>query len=140
MRFLTITIVLFCVLQSHSQTDFNAFKERYIDYRKSSLQDSALLVARKMNKSALAEQGDTSYWYALSMRYLGNPYYSKGNIDSALYFWEISAELFKKNHPEHPDYASSLNNLGSLYSGIYDYKKAEEYFLEAMKIYKKALG
>ena len=98
MRFLTITIVLFSVLQSHSQTDFNAFKEQYIDYRKSSLQDSALLVARKMNKSALAEQGDTSYWYALSMRYLGNPHDAKGNTDSALYFWEISAELFKKNY------------------------------------------
>ena len=40
----------------------------------------------------------------------------------------------------HPDYALSLNNLGSIYSDIGDYKQAEKYYLEALEIRRSSLG
>ena len=40
----------------------------------------------------------------------------------------------------HPDYAGSLNNLGSLYEDIGDYAQAEQYIMQALKIYKSVLG
>ena len=36
----------------------------------------------------------------------------------------------------HPDYASSLNNLGVLYNDLGNYNKAEYYYLKALKIRK----
>jgi CHAT domain-containing protein/Flp pilus assembly protein TadD len=40
----------------------------------------------------------------------------------------------------HPDVASSLDNLGNLYSDLGNYPKAEPYYLQAMEIRKKAFG
>src|SRR5205807_9121522 len=42
--------------------------------------------------------------------------------------------------PEHPDTATSLNNLGVLYQMMGEYKKAEPYYERALKIREKALG
>jgi hypothetical protein len=58
----------------YAQTDFSALKQQFLDYRKADKQDSALFIARKMNCLALSEQSDTSYWYALSMRYCNTPH------------------------------------------------------------------
>ena len=125
---------------SFSQTDFPALQNQFLDYRKAEKQDSALFIARKMNQLSLLEKTDTSYWYALSMRYQGNPHYTWGNTDSTIFYWRKSVELFEKNHPESSDYASSLNNLGVLYKNMGDYKAAEPYYKKALEIRKKVLG
>ncbi|MDA9161958.1 CHAT domain-containing protein, partial [Crocinitomicaceae bacterium] len=108
--------------------------------RRAKQQDSALYIARKMNQLALKEQTDTSYWYALSMRYQGNPHYTWGNTDSTIYYWKRSVELFEEYHPESKDYASSLNNLGLVYQKIGDYNAAEPLLKESLEIRKKTLG
>jgi CHAT domain-containing protein/tetratricopeptide (TPR) repeat protein len=41
---------------------------------------------------------------------------------------------------DHPDYATSLNNLGALYHAIGDYVRAEPLLRQAMEIMKKAVG
>ena len=41
---------------------------------------------------------------------------------------------------DHPDYATSLNNLASLYRAMGDYARAEPMYREALAIRKKALG
>ena len=41
---------------------------------------------------------------------------------------------------EHPDYATSLNNLAVLYESIGSYERAEPLYLETIKIYGKVLG
>ena len=41
---------------------------------------------------------------------------------------------------EHPDTATSLNNLAELYRGMGDYAKAEPLLKEALEIYQKVLG
>ncbi len=123
-----------------SQTDFPALKQQFLDYRKADKQDSALFVARRINTLALKEQTDTSYWYALSMRYQGNPHNTWGNTDSTIYYWNEAVSLFEKYHPRNEDYASSLNSLGVLYFNRGDYKAAELYYKQALVIYKLALG
>ncbi|MDA9161957.1 hypothetical protein N9O13_06175, partial [Crocinitomicaceae bacterium] len=97
-----ILLILTLILTSFSlqgQTYFPGMKQQYLDYRKADLQDSALFIARKMNHLALKEQSDTSYWYALSMRYQGNPHYTWGNRDSTIFYWKTSMSLFEKHHP-----------------------------------------
>jgi tetratricopeptide (TPR) repeat protein len=139
-RYIICLSLLLGSFLSNAQTDFPALKQQFLDYRKADQQDSALYIARKMNQLALKEQSDTNYWYALSMRYQGNPHDTWGNTDSTLFFWKKSAELFEKYHPESPDYAASINNLGVLYKTMGDYKSAEHYYKQALEIRKKALG
>ncbi len=50
---------------------------------------------------------------------------------------EIFAELLGVDHP---DYATSLNNLAELYRAMGDYARAEPLFRQALEIRKKALG
>jgi CHAT domain-containing protein/tetratricopeptide (TPR) repeat protein len=125
---------------SFSQTDFPALQKQFLDYRKAEKQDSALFIARKMNQFSLLEQTDTSYWFALSFRYLGNPHNTWGNKDSTISYWKQSIDIFEKYHPESSDYAKGLNSLGVLYSDMGDYKVAELYYKQAFVIYKKDLG
>ena len=42
--------------------------------------------------------------------------------------------------PDHPDVATDLNNLGSLYDTLGDYDKAEPLYKRALGISEKALG
>ena len=117
-----------------AQTDFPALKQQFLDYRKSDKQDSALFIARKMSQLALKEQTDTSYWYALSMRYQGNPYETWGNKDSTIFYWSKSVDLFKKYHPVSSDYVLSMKSLGSLYFEKQDYELSEKYNEQALEI------
>jgi tetratricopeptide (TPR) repeat protein len=41
---------------------------------------------------------------------------------------------------EHPHFATSLNNLGSLYDSMGDYSRAEPLYRQALEIKKKVLG
>ncbi len=61
--------------------------------------------------------------------------------DVAISYSIYSAEIRKSIlGGMHPDYASSLDNIGLLYSEIGDFSKAEQYCLQASYIYKNALG
>ena len=139
LKFTLLTIFIIS-LNLQAQTDFSVLKQQFLDYRKADLQDSALHIARKMNQLAFQEQSDTSYWYALSMRYQGNPHYTKGKTDSTNYYWQKSVNLFEKYHRESPDYITSLNNLGILYKTMGDYKSAEPFYKKSLEIRKKILG
>ena len=56
------------------------------------------------------------------------------------FFLEARALYEKALGTEHPEYATALNNLGSLYQAMGDYGKAEPCFLESRAIREKALG
>jgi hypothetical protein len=49
-----------------------------------------------MNKLALEEESDTGYWYALSLRYIGDPFKSMENIASTIYCWTKSVDIFEQ--------------------------------------------
>ena len=70
-----------------AQTDaYELLKSQYDNYRKENKQDSALLIARKMNHLALSNEGDTSLKYAVSFRLIGNCFSSMKKNDSAIVF------------------------------------------------------
>ncbi len=62
--------------------------------------------------------------------------YAEG-IDPCRKAMEIQGELLGENHP---DYAASLHNLGTLFQGMGEYAKAEPMLRQALEIRKNALG
>lgn len=54
-KFLVFLTFLMLGFNSFSQTDFPALQNQFLDYRKVEKQDSALFIARKMNKLAQKE-------------------------------------------------------------------------------------
>ena len=139
-KILLLILLSTSVLQLKAQTNFQVLKQQFIDFRKADKQDSALYIARKMNQLSLTEQTDTSYWYGLSLRYLGNVYFKKELIDSTRFYWENALMLFEKRSPYLEDYASILNNMGILFKSTGDYINAEKYYLKTLEIRKKIFG
>ena len=55
-------------------------------------------------------------------------------LEKARYYLQ-SLELKQNIYSEdHPDIASSFNNLGVLYSDLGDYEKAEKYYFQSLEI------
>ena len=140
MNLILLLIFILVSINLNAQSDFPDLKRQFLDYRKADKQDSALFIARKMNQLALLEQTDTSYWFALSFKYLGNPHNTWGNKDSTISYWKQSIDLFEKYHQKDPDYIIGLNSLGNYYKEIRDYKTAETYYKSALNLRKKLLG
>jgi tetratricopeptide (TPR) repeat protein len=67
--------------------------------------------------------------------------YKQGKYQEAIPLAEKAVELAKRVYgPEHPDTATSLNNLGKLYREMGEYAKAEPPLQEALRIRQKVLG
>ena len=137
MNRILLIIFILSSLNLRAQTDFPALKNQFLDYRKAEKQDSALFIARKMNQLSLLEQTDTSYWYALSFRYIGNPFYTRREYDSTLVYWQKSLSLFEKYHPNLLlDKVTIINAIGNLYTNSAEYEKAEKSFFESLELLK----
>jgi CHAT domain-containing protein len=80
--------------------------------------------------------------YAISLSGLGLQYKSMDDYTRAEEcYLEAKAIWESKSDREDPEYATLLNNLGSLYHDKGgDYTRAEEYYLESKEIRKKVLG
>jgi CHAT domain-containing protein/tetratricopeptide (TPR) repeat protein len=65
---------------------------------------------------------------------LGNYYFFTKNYDSSLYWYSraMATTVLEKNNLQHK--ASYLQNMGIIYLEQHEYGKAEEYFLESLKI------
>ena len=131
---LLFNLFIFFGLNLIAQTDFPSIKQQFLDYRKADNQDSALFIARKMSNLALKEQTDSSYWYALSLRYQGNVYETRENNDSTLFYWLNALNIFEKYHRFTDDHATSLNLLGTYHRKIGLYITAEEFYLKSAEI------
>ncbi len=67
--------------------------------------------------------------------------YQAGKFNEAIPIAQEAVELSEKAlGPDHPDTATTLNNLGLLYRSIGDYTKTELLYQRALKINEKALG
>ncbi|CAF4360240.1 unnamed protein product, partial [Rotaria sordida] len=63
-----------------------------------------------------------------------------GDYSKALEFHEKSHKIFEKAlPPNHPNLASSYNNIGGVYDDMGDYSKALEFYEKSLKIREKAL-
>jgi CHAT domain-containing protein len=68
-------------------------------------------------------------------------YYNSNNYEKAILFGEKTLIATKEELGEnHPDYATSLNDLAFLYSSMGKYEKAELLYIQAKEIRKKVLG
>ena len=73
--------------------------------------------------------------------YLANSYYSTGNYTKFIEcYLEIKTIVENTLGKDHPNYATSLNNLGVLYRDMGDYAQAEKYDLEVIGIRERVLG
>ena len=64
-----------------------------------------------------------------------------GDYDKALEYYFKALEIREKVlDKEHPDIATSYNNIGSVYDDKGDYDKALEYYFKALEIREKVLG
>ena len=67
--------------------------------------------------------------------------YQAGKYQEAILIARQLLEICEKvSGPEHPDTATSLNNLATLYESMVDYAKAEPLYQRALAIREKALG
>ena len=67
--------------------------------------------------------------------------YQAGKYEQAIPLAEQALTLAKKMYgEEHPAVATSLNNLGLLYSSMGRYEEAERYYEQALAIFKRLLG
>src|SRR5271165_1526667 len=67
--------------------------------------------------------------------------FGQGKYQEAIPLAEKAVELARRvRGPEDPETATSLNNLGELYSNMHQYAKAEALLQEALRIRQKVLG
>ena len=67
--------------------------------------------------------------------------FKQGKYQEAIPLAEKAVEIAKRVYgPEHPDTATSLNNLAVLYRDMGEYAKAEPLYQEALRIRQKVLG
>lgn len=105
--------------------------------------EKALEVNEKAKKMALEGFRQPSGAYGNACFNHGRVLYFKGDLEEAEK-WYLESISIRSMAPgigkTHPDYAWSLNNLGSLYKDKGNYEKAEALYLEAKDIREKALG
>ena len=139
--FFFLTISLFFYITVFSQAKFDEMKKQYEDYKKIEKHDSALAVAKRMNKWLFKIEKDTSIHYAVSFRYIGNSYSSLKLKDSAIINYNLSLKkLESQNRKYHLEYASSLYDLGFINKQMGDYKDAESPLKQSLEIRRKLLG
>jgi tetratricopeptide (TPR) repeat protein len=68
-------------------------------------------------------------------------YESQGNYVEAVSFYKRALTILEKAlGPEHPDVATSLNNLAGLCRILGNYTEAERHYQRALTVWEKALG
>ena len=129
-QFINILIFLaFSLFCSSQELDYDTLKISYDQYRSKKLNDSALIVARKMNHIALKKESDTSLRYAISLGYIGELYLNKKRPDSALPIFKQCLQILEsQNRTLHEEYIRTLFYTGLSNVRLEDYKSAESFF------------
>ena len=72
----------------------------------------------------------------------GHQYFQTNKFEEALHSYMLQAELYKHHIGEffHPEFATSLHNIGMVYIHLRHYKEAEEYLSIACKLRKNIFG
>ena len=71
---------------------------------------------------------------------LGTIKWNQGEYQAALLFYETALDIRQKSLPaNHPDLATSYNNIGGVYDSMGEYPKALSFFKKALDIWQKSL-
>lgn len=137
-------LLLFSLLVSElvgQSSHYEQLNSNLVRLTKENKKDSALRAAVQMKDWLFSNEGDTSLLFAISLREVGRCYEALNKADSAKAWYFNSIERCKNQHRiRHPEYATSLMNLGILFFKSGDLVSAEPYFKEAMEIRKVVLG
>ena len=97
------------------------------------------LVLLPVSSSTVFAQGAGVEWDILNEEVM--ELYRTGNYDRALVVAKKALQVGEKNvGPDHPDVATSLNNLALLYYSQGQYAQAEPLYKRSLAIMEKALG
>lgn len=112
------------------QNDAGRFFYDYIaDYNKAMYYFNRIL-------SACGVKDDNNYWEAVAYSNIGSIYFSHGDYNQALEYYEkalkIWLDIFSGNHHE---VATNYNNVGYAYQSQGEYTKALEFYEKALKIW-----
>lgn len=67
--------------------------------------------------------------------------YNNNNLPNAIKYSEEALALIEQMYgKDHPDYATTLDNIATCYSNLGDYNKAIEYYNELITIQEKTIG
>lgn len=67
--------------------------------------------------------------------------YNNNNLPNAIQYSEEALALIEQMYgKDHPDYATTLDNIATCYSNLGDYNKAIEYYNELITIQEKTIG
>ena len=89
--------------------------------------------------SVVHAQGAGIEWDVLNQEVM--ELYRAGKYDRAVIVAQKALQVAEQNvGPDHPDVATSLNNLAGLYRTQGDYAKAEPLYKRSLAIWEKALG
>ncbi|CAF0714535.1 unnamed protein product [Adineta steineri] len=81
-------------------------------------------------------EGEKAHYY-VCLGYVKN---DLGDYEKAIWFLEKALEIQEKNFPpNHPDLATSYNNIGSVYNSMGEQSKAISFFEKALEIQEKTL-
>ena len=118
---------------SHAQVDeYDFLKLKYDRLSQEQKLDTALIVAKQMNRWTLQNEGDVSLRYAVSYRLIANCYSLDLYPDSSLLFNKKSqSALQNQGRTDHLDYAKCLNNLAIIYNYQGNLISAQRYFFDA---------
>lgn len=115
------------------QSDFPALKQQFIEYRKSNQQDSALIIARKMNNQVDSLYSDSIGLIAEVNTYLGKVFYSFGEYDSSFFYHSVASNTLKNSGEINSiQFINSLSMLGYCYMKRGLYEKAAIEFEECL--------
>ena len=89
--------------------------------------------------TSVAVQAQGSEWERLNAEAIS--LYKQGRYDQAVVAEKKALQVAEQNlGPDHPDVATSLNNLAGLYREQGQYAQAEPLFKRSLAIWEKALG
>ncbi len=126
-------------LSLHAQQDhYDQLKTKYDSLRKAENHEGALVVAKQMNTWALQNETDTSLRYAVSKGFVGEAFYLRGDLDSAIIELELSIKLLVNNQiTEKYDLIKNLGLIVSVLRTSYDFDKLENYLLQLIGEYEE---
>lgn len=103
--------------------------------------DEALKVAEEFRKSVAGINDGKSQLHAQAMSWIAYLLSANGEVLKAGDFFESAVELYKEVlSPDHPDYATSLNNLGYHRYRMGMYQDALSLYRQALDIRERVLG
>jgi tetratricopeptide (TPR) repeat protein len=97
--------------------------------------------AERHNVYVKVGESEVTPQLALRLSIIGHRFYKKGEYGKAEPLWKQAMNICRKVlGDEHPDTATSLNNLALLYKSQGRYAEAELLYLQSMNIRRKVLG